>query len=271
MTAASRTRPRILVCKVDNFGVDYSINPWMKPEENDPELASRQWHDMLAVLQKHADIEIANFPDDAPQEIFWTRDGYGVIDGKIVLAQFAKPERQPETAHYRQWFADRGYETVEASTTFEGGNIVHHGPGVYYVGIGDRAESDDPAKLSQQFGVEFVGLDVTSNHFFHLDVAMLSLGDHLFYYPGAFTSRAQAIIKKRIPNAQELSESEMLGFCANSIAIGDTVIIPANQHTFRAKLESIGKQVVEVDLSAFLSIGGGGVHCLTNTLPVMIG
>ncbi|HWB38740.1 MAG TPA: arginine deiminase-related protein [Candidatus Saccharimonadales bacterium] len=263
------SKPRILVCEDSDFRVGHAINPWMDPDGSDPALANKQWHAMLETLKQYADVEVATFDGKLPDEIFWTRDEYAVIKGQIVLASFRHPERQPETAFWRQWFADHGYDTIEPVTTFEGGNIVHHGA-AYYVGIGDRAEPQDAAKLSQQFGVEFVGLPVTSDDYFHLDVAMLSLRDAVFYYPGAFTAEALAEIKRRLPDAHELTKDETDGFCANSVAIGDTVIIPAGQASFRAKLEAIGKQVVELDLSAFKPIGGGGVHCLTNSLPGMV-
>ena len=58
----------------------------------------------------------------------------------------------------------------------------------------------------------------------------------------------------------------MNGYCANSITVGDHVITQTGNDSFRQKLEALGKQVHEVDVSEFKNIGGGGVHCLTNVL-----
>jgi len=267
MSAAGEAlTPRILVCEDDDFKVEHAINPWMHPDLAKPEVARGQWYKMLDVLKQHVDIETARFPMNAPDEIFWTRDAYSLIEGTIVLANFKKPERQGETDFWRQWFAKEGYQTVESPATLEGGNVIEHG-GVYYVGTGYRAGADDCKRLSDYFGAEFVGLPVTSDDYFHLDVAMLTVGDRALYYPAAFTPEAREILSDRLPGAVELNAEEAAGFCANSIAVGDTVFTSSHQPSFEEKLAGIGKTAIAVDLSAFKAIGGGGIHCLTNTLP----
>lgn len=259
-------RPRILVCRDDDFKVTQALNPHAHPETVDPRHAFSQWEHMRSVLMKYADVEVAEFGDGTPQEIFWTRDPYGLVGDQVVLANFQPKERRPEVEYYESWFAKHDIPTVKPDGMFEGGNVVGH-EGVYYMGTGYRGQAEDCDRLSWQLGKEFVGLEVVSADFFHLDVAMVSLGDHVMYYPQAFTPEALEILGDRLPDAIELSAEEVDGFCANSVALGDTVIMPPNQPTFRAKVEAIGKTAVEVDLSAFKPLGGGGVHCLTNSLP----
>ncbi len=258
---------RLLVCKSQDFQVDYSINPWMKPGTNNAERAVSQWQDLINLLgQFDAEIMTAEFPLGSPQELIWTRDAFQLIKGQIVLANFKHEVRRKETPYYRAWFEQNGYKTVTATATFEGGNTVPH-QGVYYIGTGFRSTPMDCMQLASQLEIEVISLEVTSNDFFHIDLAFLSLDtDNAFYFPPAFTAPAQQILKSRVANLHELTEQEMRGYCANSITIGNDAIVQSGNPTFKAKLEALGKTVHEIDVSEFKNIGGGGIHCLTNVL-----
>ena len=59
-----------------------------------------------------------------------------------------------------------------------------------------------------------------------------------------------------------LSEEEAFSFCANSIVVGNTVIMPACPARIRRRLEVWGFQVVIVDVSE-LHRGGGLIRCMT--------
>jgi N-dimethylarginine dimethylaminohydrolase len=67
-----------------------------------------------------------------------------------------------------------------------------------------------------------------------------------------------------------LSEEDALTFCANSIVIGRTIVMPACPPAVREQLEAAGLTVVLVDVSEFHK-GGGSVRCLTNPLDVVVG
>jgi N-dimethylarginine dimethylaminohydrolase len=258
---------RLLVCESSDFQVDYSINPWMKPGTSNPEEAVRQWHKMVEVVAATGiEIEVLEFPAGSPQELIWTRDAFAMIEGQIVLANFKYDVRNLEVPFYRAWFEQHGFHPVQAIATMEGGNMIPHA-GRYYIGTGFRSTEADCRQLASQFDIEVVPLAVTDNVFFHLDLALFSLdADNAFYYPPAFSADAVKTLKSQIKNLHELSEQEMNGYCTNSIALGDEVIMQSGNPAFRRKLETLGKKVHEVDLSEFKNIGGGGIHCLTNVL-----
>jgi N-dimethylarginine dimethylaminohydrolase len=73
-----------------------------------------------------------------------------------------------------------------------------------------------------------------------------------------------------VPEPLVLSEEEALTFCATSIVIGRTVVMPACPDRVRLQLEAWGFDVVLVDVSEFHK-GGGSVRCLTNPLDVVRG
>ena len=67
-----------------------------------------------------------------------------------------------------------------------------------------------------------------------------------------------------------LTEEEGLSFCANSIVLGRTIVMPACPDRVRARLEEWGFEVVIVEVGEFLK-GGGAIRCMTNPLDVRLG
>lgn len=269
---AQPTVKRLLLCKPHNFRVEYAINPWMKIGSGDPARALQQWESLVQTLQAiGVETEIADFPADASPEVTFARDQYIALDTasgpRIILANFQHAERQPEVPYYGRWFAEHGFTTETAQATFEGGNAILHG-GKLYIGTGYRADETDCTVLANQFDTEVIPLPVTDNRFFHIDIALFTLDDnHAFYYPPAFTEAAQQILKRHIPSLHELTETEMQGYCANSLALGDHVIVQSGNPSFCHKLRQLGKTVHQVDVSEFKH-SSGGIHCLTNTIGV---
>jgi N-dimethylarginine dimethylaminohydrolase len=73
-----------------------------------------------------------------------------------------------------------------------------------------------------------------------------------------------------VPEPLVLTEAEAMTFCANSIVVGRTVIMPACPDRVRTQLEAWDFEVVIVGVSEFLK-GGGAIRCLTNPLDVTLG
>ena len=73
-----------------------------------------------------------------------------------------------------------------------------------------------------------------------------------------------------VPEPLVLTEEEALTFCANSVVVGRTVLMPACPDRVRAQLEEWGFEVVLLDLSE-LHKGGGSIRCLTNPIDVLRG
>ena len=67
-----------------------------------------------------------------------------------------------------------------------------------------------------------------------------------------------------------LTEEEALTFCANSVVVGKTIVMPACPDRVRAQLEGWGFDIVLVDVSEF-HLGGGSIRCLTNPLDITVG
>ncbi len=73
-----------------------------------------------------------------------------------------------------------------------------------------------------------------------------------------------------VPDPLVLSVDEAMTFCANSVVVGRTVIMPACPRRVRRTLEAWGFDIAIVDVSEFHK-GGGSIRCLTNPLDITVG
>ena len=107
---------------------------------------------------------------------------------------------------------------------------------------------------------------------YHLDLAFCPLDDRrALVCPEALDAPSAAAVLDLVPEPLVLTEEEALTtFCANSVVVGSTVVMPACPDRVRAQLEEWGFEVVVVDVSEF-HLGGGSIRCLTNPVDVALG
>jgi N-dimethylarginine dimethylaminohydrolase len=77
-------------------------------------------------------------------------------------------------------------------------------------------------------------------------------------------------MKALIPEPLVLEPDEAMRFCANSVVVGSTVVMPACPPRVGRQLEAWGFDVAVCDVSEFLK-AGGGCRCLTLALDVTLG
>ena len=74
-----------------------------------------------------------------------------------------------------------------------------------------------------------------------------------------------------VPEPLVITEEEAIAtFCANSVVIGRTILMPVCPERVRAQLEDWGFEVVLVDVTEFHK-GGGSIRCMTNPLDILVG
>lgn len=265
----NKTIKSVLMCNPLHFAeLDYAINPWMKPGTIDNNVAIEQWNNLVTIYTKLGiKVNIIDQEENVPDMVFATDQGL-VHDKKVLLSHFWYKERQKETVFYKPWFEKNGYEIehLPSGAYFEGNGDAYFLKGKLLVGVGFRADDYSCEAVSDALKVEVIPLHITDPMFYHLDVGFLPLNDETaFYYPKAFDKQSREVLKKMIPNLIEFSKEEAMGFCANSVVTGNTVVHQAGNPTFTKKLADLGYQSIEVDLSEFKK-SGGGAHCLTNIL-----
>ena len=269
-----------------HFRVDYVINPFMDPAvQPDGPTAWRQWHAMVDTIRGlGARVDVLPQRSDAPDMVYAMNLGLGVVrpgaDGEpephVVMSHMRYVERRMETRSAQRWFAEHGFTTstvgrdgvgahLEAGDAFAWGDAL-------VVGYGPRTEELALKHLATDLGVRVRGVRITHPGMYHLDLAFCPLDDRrAMVCPSALDHASAAALLELVPEPLVLTEEEALTtFCANSVVIGRTVVMPACPDRVRAQLEEWGFEVVVVDVSEFHK-AGGSVRCLTNPVDVTIG
>jgi N-dimethylarginine dimethylaminohydrolase len=202
-------------------------------------------------------------------------DSDGRVRPAAVMSHMRYPQRRMEVRSAQPWFAEHGFATsyvgrdgigahLEAGDAFAFGDAL-------VVGYGPRTEELALKHLATDLDVRVRGLRITNPGMYHLDLAFCPLDTtRAMVCPAAFDDASAAAVLDLVPEPLVLSEEEALTFCANSVVVGSTVLMPACPDRVRGQLEDWGFEVVLVDVGEFLK-GGGAIRCMTNPLDVRLG
>ncbi len=268
-----------LLCPPRHFGVLYEINPWMHEEVPvDVDAALGQWqalHDTL--LDAGAAVETIDQPEGVPDLVFTANAG--LLDAatrRFVPSHFRHPQRQPETEVFAAWFARHGWEVsrLPHDVDHEGaGDALPFGPtGARSLLSGYRPRSDVSATnhLSEAFGVPVLGIELVDERLYHLDLTFCPLDDRrAMCAPLGWDAYGRRVVEALVPEPLWLEDDEALAFVANSVVVGDVVVMPACPPRVGRQLEAWGFSVVVCPVDEFLK-AGGGCRCLTLALDVTL-
>jgi len=271
MTGPSRREPtprRYLMCEPKYFAVEYSINPWMNPDEPvSAELAVKQWTELADTYRGfgHRVDTIRPVPG-LPDMVFAANSGT-VVDGRVLGARFRAPQRTAEADHFRRWFLDHGYRDVVMPTAINEaeGDFAWTGR-LLLAGTGFRTDPGAHAEAQEVLGVPVVSLHLVDPRFYHLDTALFVLSnDHIAYYPEAFSPGSQRVLARLFPDAiiANAADAECLGL--NGVSDGRNVVLPIEATHLAERLIHAGYEPTFVDISE-LRKSGGGPKCCTMEL-----
>jgi len=266
------TGRRYLMCPPRYFAVEYSINPWMDPDQPlDTGLAATQWTALRDTYRRlgHRVDEIEPQPG-LPDMVFAANSGT-VIDGTVLGARFRAPQREPEAEHFRRWFIQNGYRDVvmPARINEAEGDFVWTGR-YLMAGTGFRTDPGAHAEAQEVLGVPVVSLQLIDPRYYHLDVALLVLDDRpdapvVAYYPEAFSPGSQRVLRRLFPDAiiADDADAECLGL--NAVSDGRHVILAGEATGLASQVVARGFEPIFVDISE-LRKSGGGPKCCTMEL-----
>jgi N-dimethylarginine dimethylaminohydrolase len=264
----------------DQFRVDYAINPFMDVRSQpDPARTGEQWLALVeAVRAAGATVEVLAARPDSPDMVYAMNLGLVLNEPgrrRVVMSHMRHPERRHEVGSAQPWFAEHGFATsyvgrdgvgahLEAGDAFAFGDAL-------VVGYGPRTEELALKHLAADLDVRVRGLRISHPGMYHLDLAFCPLDStRAMVCPAAFDEQSAAAVLAAVPEPLVLSEEEALTFCANSVVVGRTVLMPACPDRVRRQLEAWGFEVVLLELGEF-HLGGGSARCLTNPLDVVRG
>ena len=271
-----------LMVEPNHFRVDYTINPFMHLDDQpDPVRAREQWLAVIAAVEAAGGtVEVLPQLPDAPDMVYAMNLGLALedVDGashRVVLSHMRYPQRRMETPAADAWFADHGYERRSVGRDgvgahFEAGDAFAW-RGELVVGYGPRTEELALKHLATELGVGVRGIRIENPGMYHMDIGFCPLDEtRAMVCPAAYDEASAAALLDLVPEPLVLTEEEGLAFCANSIVIGRTIVMPACNDRVRAQLAEWGFEVVVVEVSEFLK-GGGAIRCMTNPLDVRLG
>ncbi|HYU75729.1 MAG TPA: arginine deiminase-related protein [Ktedonobacteraceae bacterium] len=259
-----------LMCPPDHFGVLYEINPWMKRAvQPDLDLARKQWNTLVSNLQEAgAAVEFIHPVASLPDMVF-TAD-IGLVDRKrFIMSRFRYPQRQEEARHGAHWLQNRNYEVIELSlaarASLESSDIY---PFRDYLlaGYGFRTTISAHRALANLSQRKVLPIQFVDARLYHLDLSFCPLDDRrAIIAPCAWSRRSCKLIEKLVPEALVLESEEALTFCANSVVVGKTIIMPSCPLRVGRILERWGFTICISPVSEFLK-AGGAIHCLVLAL-----
>ncbi|MGF6888396.1 N-dimethylarginine dimethylaminohydrolase [Nocardia sp. GAS34] len=264
-SGARRPVPRrFLMCRPDHFDVRYAINPWMDTTAPvDRVRALAQWDTLRDTFERHGHIveTIAGEPG-LPDMVFAANGGL-VIGDRALSARFASPERAAEGPAYHRWLTGRGLHRVAAAVEInEGEGDFAPAPGRILAGTGFRSSPAAHREVERFFGLPVVSLELVDPRFYHLDTALMVLGDTIAYYPPAFSPASAELLASMYPDAVVATarDADVLGL--NGICDGYHVFLSDRVTVLADELRARGYDPIGIDLSELLK-AGGGVKCCT--------
>ena len=115
-------------------------------------------------------------------------------------------------------------------------------------------------------------LQLTDARYYHGDTLLCDLGGPLMAWPGGFDDASKRkLVETFGDRILELDDEEAATFVGNSFYVetekGRLLYAPATLlDRTRARIESLGVQVIPVDINEFFGKGGGGPKCMVFNL-----
>jgi N-dimethylarginine dimethylaminohydrolase len=270
---------RLVLCKPSYFDVNYKINPWMRPAEWQTDsgklyekacIGWQRMHDLFIYMgfRLHM-IE----PEKTQPDLVFTANSAVVLDGKALLAHFRYQERQGEEKPNKLFFEKLKSEGVIREVAHLPAGIAQEGAGdcawdparkIFWAGYGPRSDPEAAQYIAEYFGVEVVSLELSTSEFYHLDTCLCPLSDgHVMYYPGAFSLKSQALIKKRVGSNLliEVDREDAELFALNAVNYKAWIVLADCSTRLERKLKERGYEVFKVPVGVF-NMAGGSVWCL---------
>ncbi len=269
---------RYLMCPPRHFGVLYEINPWMSREVSvDPERALAQWEGLVTTLEAAgADVVVMEPEADVPDLVFTANAGL-VNGGQFVPSHFRHPERRPETPINAAWFGKRDWRVdhLPAELDHEGAGDAlpftpEDGRTVLLSGYSFRSDAGAATALSSLLACPVRPIQLVDPRLYHLDLTFCPLDSRrAVVAPLGWDAYGRKVVEALVPEPLVLSDDETLSFCANSVVVGTTIVMPAVPPRVGRQLEAWGFTVVGCQVDEFLK-AGGGCRCLTLALDVRV-
>ncbi|GAB4154959.1 MAG: hypothetical protein Tsb009_31710 [Planctomycetaceae bacterium] len=260
------TKPTILMCPPDFYGIEYEINPWMsRGRQSDSTLARQQWADLRTLLENvGAEIQLMKPVKGLPDLVFTANAGL-VWHDKVFLSQFRYEARQGETPVDDEWFRTHGFQTIALpeGMNFEGAGDALFCGETLFGGYLIRSTAPAMQWIAEQMGCRVIPVQLVDPHYYHLDTCFCPLSDtEAIYHPPAFDDYGREALLQHIPTLIPVDPTEAARFACNAVVIGKNVVLNTGCPKLEIDLQARGYTTHHTDLGEFIK-AGGSAKCLT--------
>jgi len=254
------------MCPPDFFGIEYEINPWMNRRRPcDHGLAVRQWQNLCGLLNDSGARVVTLSPVAGLPDLVFTANAALIHRQSAVLSTFRHVQRRPERHHFDRWLSDSGFRTYRLRTDayFEGAGDALFCGETLFAGYRIRSDIKASQEIGALIGCRVIPLELVDRRFYHLDTCFCPLApDRAVYFPRAFDSYGQRVLRREIGDLIPVGEAEARRFACNAVVVGKTVVTNTGCTELGGQLRKRGFCHRETPLDQFIK-AGGAAKCLT--------
>jgi len=266
----------VLLCQPDNFN-------WLPTSSiskatlaagltMDHSLAARQHKEMVSVYES-AGVRVHYLPLDEqlPYQVY-ARDSSFMTPHGAVVTQMAQWWRRGEYAPVIRFYEANEIPIFQMVTagSFEGGDFDVIEPGCVLIGYcGERTQEQAARQVARWFEAEDweVRLQRIAEHYVHIDLMVCMLAPKLAAVCLDTTDDGVVSwLRSKKIELVPVSYRDTMDLCCNVVALGnDRILSTARAKDLNERLRAHGMTVYDPDMTMF-SFGGGGVHCMCQSL-----
>lgn len=238
----------------------------------DLQLAMKQHSEMVSIYEENGVTCHYLDSDEVLHRNFFARDSSAMTPWGALICHMQLKCRRADYALAIKFYQENDIPIWKFATAghFEGGDFNIIEPGRVLIGhCGERSEqegSEQVAEFVRAEGWEAVVAPI-SREFVHMDGLIVPLAEKLAVACiDAMEPWLVDIVKGWGIEIVDVSYREAKNLGVNLVALGDgKVLSMAGATDLNAKMKALGFEVYDPDMSMF-TLGGGGVHCLSQAL-----
>lgn len=238
----------------------------------DKQLAMRQHREMVEAYEDAGvRVHFLEADESLPYQVF-ARDSSFMTPYGAVVTQMAQWWRRGEYAPVIRFYHQASipiYDMITAGS-FEGGDFDVIEPDCVLIGYcGERTQEQSARQVGKWFeneGWEVRLIDI-ADHYVHIDMMVCMLAEKLAAVCIETTDpEIVRWLKSKHVEIIPVNFQDTMELGCNVMALGDSKILStARNKDLNARLQACGFEVYDPDMSMF-TMGGGGVHCMAQSL-----
>ena len=238
----------------------------------DHDLAMRQHAEMVDAY-RDAGVNVHFLePDPALPYQVYARDSSFMTPHGAVVTQMHQWWRRGEYAPVIRFYQEAGipiWRMITASA-FEGGDFDVIEPGCVLIGYcGERTQEPAARQVAEWVSAEGweVRLQPIAEHYVHIDLMVCMLAPKLAAVcPDTTDDAVVEWLRGKGIELVPVSYRDTMKLGCNVVALGNDRVISTSESTdLNARLRALGFTVYDPDVTMF-TLGGGGVHCMCQSL-----